>query len=191
MRSRGRGPPGRSWGARPWGCVTAGKLAGEVLEVVALAGGLSELGGDADGERVAADTGEVFAEQVSGSRWPCRWRRCGPLRCDGVPSSSAGDWELWLAVPVMASRSAMASPKAGSALTARRRAAVARRARRLAAPAGTTRPPAGLAVTTRPWSSTAGPVGGAGDHGGCGAWPGDGCITARLPGWPEAALRWC
>jgi hypothetical protein len=47
--------------------VTAGKLAGQVLEVVARAGGL-EPGGDADGERVAADTGEVLAEQVSGSR---------------------------------------------------------------------------------------------------------------------------
>ncbi len=47
--------------------MTAGKLAGQVLEVVARAGGRLEPGGDADGERVAADTGEVLAEQVSGS----------------------------------------------------------------------------------------------------------------------------
>ena len=48
--------------------MTAGKLAGQVLEVVARACGRLEPGGDADGERVAADTGEVLAEQVSGSR---------------------------------------------------------------------------------------------------------------------------
>jgi hypothetical protein len=56
--------------------VTAGKLAGQVLEVVARARGRLEPAGDvasdvhrdADGERVAADTGEVLAEQVSGSR---------------------------------------------------------------------------------------------------------------------------
>jgi len=47
--------------------VTAGKLAGQILEVVARAGGRLEPGGDADGERVAADTGELLAEQVSGS----------------------------------------------------------------------------------------------------------------------------
>jgi hypothetical protein len=51
--------------------VTAGKLAGQVLEVVARAGGRLEPGGDvdrdADGQRVAADAGEVLAEQVSGS----------------------------------------------------------------------------------------------------------------------------
>ena len=52
--------------------MTAGKLAGEVLEVVARACGRPETAGDvdrdADRERVAADTGEVLAEQVSGSR---------------------------------------------------------------------------------------------------------------------------
>jgi hypothetical protein len=48
--------------------VTAGKLAGQVLEVVAPAGGRLEPGDDANGERVAADTGEVLAEQVRGSR---------------------------------------------------------------------------------------------------------------------------
>jgi len=57
-----------SWGTGPWGGVTAGKLAGQVLEVVARAGERLEPGGDANGERVAADAGEVLAEQVSGSR---------------------------------------------------------------------------------------------------------------------------
>jgi hypothetical protein len=47
--------------------VATGKLASQVLEVVVLSRGLSEHGGDAEGERVAADAGEVFAEQVSGS----------------------------------------------------------------------------------------------------------------------------
>jgi hypothetical protein len=57
-----------SWGTGPWAGVTAGKLAGQVLDVVARARGRLEPGGDADGERVAADTGEVLAEQISGSR---------------------------------------------------------------------------------------------------------------------------
>ena len=35
----------------------------EVLEVVVVPAGVQELGGDADGERVAADIGKVFAEQ--------------------------------------------------------------------------------------------------------------------------------
>ena len=52
--------------------MTARKLAGQVLEVVARAGGRLEPAGevdrDEDGERVAADAGEVLAEQVSGSR---------------------------------------------------------------------------------------------------------------------------
>jgi hypothetical protein len=43
--------------------VAIGELADEILEVVLL-GGLSELDGDAEGERVAAGTGEVFAEQA-------------------------------------------------------------------------------------------------------------------------------
>ncbi|HEY1618193.1 MAG TPA: hypothetical protein VGG25_11270 [Streptosporangiaceae bacterium] len=47
--------------------MAAGKLAGKVLEVVARSRGLSEHGGDAEGERVAADAGEVLAEEISGS----------------------------------------------------------------------------------------------------------------------------
>jgi hypothetical protein len=54
--------------------VTAGEPAGQVLEVVARAGGRLEPGDDADRERVAADTGEVLAEQVSGSRGLARGR---------------------------------------------------------------------------------------------------------------------
>jgi hypothetical protein len=48
--------------------VTARKLAGQVLEAADRAGGRLEPGGDADGERVAADTGDVLPQQVSGSR---------------------------------------------------------------------------------------------------------------------------
>src|SRR5579875_578196 len=51
--------------AWPRSCMAAGKLAGQVPEVVVLSCGLAEHGGDADGERVAADAGEVFAKQVS------------------------------------------------------------------------------------------------------------------------------
>jgi hypothetical protein len=54
--------------------MTAGELAGQVLDVVARAGGRLEPGDDADGERIAADTGEVLAEQVSGSRGLARGR---------------------------------------------------------------------------------------------------------------------
>jgi hypothetical protein len=45
--------------------VATGKLAGQVPEVVVLFRGRAEHGGDVEGERVAADAGEVFAEQVS------------------------------------------------------------------------------------------------------------------------------
>ncbi len=47
--------------------MATGKLAGWVPGVVVFSRGLSEHGGDAEGERVAAGAGEVFAEQVSGS----------------------------------------------------------------------------------------------------------------------------
>jgi hypothetical protein len=40
-------------------------LADEVFYVVVMLAGASEMRGDADGERVAADSGEVFAKQVS------------------------------------------------------------------------------------------------------------------------------
>lgn len=62
------------WGTGPWGGVTAGKLASQVLEVVARGGGRLESAGDvdrdADGERIAADTDQVLAEQVGGSLRP-------------------------------------------------------------------------------------------------------------------------
>ncbi len=55
-------------GARPRGCVAAGKLAGQLVQVVVPHHRLSEPSGDPDGERVAADTGKVLAEQVRCSR---------------------------------------------------------------------------------------------------------------------------
>jgi hypothetical protein len=66
--------------------VAAGKLAGQVLEVVARACGGLEPGGDADGERVAADTGDVLAEQVSS--------------LSGVAGSCGGDHFDVMAFPV-------------------------------------------------------------------------------------------
>ena len=82
---------------------------------------LPQLEGDAEGERIAADTGEMLAEQVSCPR--------------GVTGGGSPDhfdvvaFPVHLpvagpraAVPVRAPRSARASPKAGSALTARRSA---------------------------------------------------------------------
>jgi hypothetical protein len=47
--------------------VTAGESTGEVLEVVVVPAGVPELGENADGERVAADAGEVFAQQAGRS----------------------------------------------------------------------------------------------------------------------------
>jgi hypothetical protein len=66
--------------------VAAGKLAGQVLEVVVLSSGLAEHGGDAEGERVAADVGEVFAEQVG----------CSP----GITGGCGGDHFDVVAFPV-------------------------------------------------------------------------------------------
>jgi len=54
--------------------MATGKLAGQILEVVVPRRRLSEPGGDPDGERVAADTGEVLAEQVRCSRDVARGR---------------------------------------------------------------------------------------------------------------------
>jgi hypothetical protein len=54
--------------ARPRGGVAAGKLAGQLVQVIFQRHRLSEPGGDPDGERVAADTGEVLAEQARCSR---------------------------------------------------------------------------------------------------------------------------
>ncbi len=45
--------------------MAAGESVDEVLGVVVVAAGRLEEDGDADGERVAADAGEVFAEEVS------------------------------------------------------------------------------------------------------------------------------
>jgi hypothetical protein len=59
---------------------SAGKLADQVLEVVARAGGRLEPGGDADGERVAADAGEMLAEQVSGSHGLAGGKGVGRVR---------------------------------------------------------------------------------------------------------------
>jgi hypothetical protein len=50
--------------ARPSGRVAPWELACEVLEVVVRPLRLAQLGDDAEGERVAADTGEVLAEKV-------------------------------------------------------------------------------------------------------------------------------
>jgi hypothetical protein len=58
-------PSGAREMCRRRGSVTAGESADEVLEVVVRPAGMLELCDDADGQRVAADTGEVFAEQVS------------------------------------------------------------------------------------------------------------------------------
>jgi hypothetical protein len=66
--------------------VAAGKLAGQVLGVIVLSRGLSEHSGDAEGERVAADAGEVFAEQVS----------CSP----GITGGCGGDHFDVVALPV-------------------------------------------------------------------------------------------
>src|SRR5450631_4795071 len=63
-----------SRGAGPRAGVATGKLAGQVLQVVVPRRRLSEPGGDPDGERVAADTGEVLAEQVRCSRDVARGR---------------------------------------------------------------------------------------------------------------------
>jgi len=71
-----------SWFSVPWAGVTAGKLAGEVLELAVLSRGLPELRADADGERVAADAGEVFTEQVSCS--PGMAGSCGADHFDVV-----------------------------------------------------------------------------------------------------------
>ncbi len=64
-------PSGR---ARPSGRVAPWELACEVLEVVVRPLRLAQLGQDAEGQRVAADTGEMLAEKVDGSLAVARGR---------------------------------------------------------------------------------------------------------------------
>jgi hypothetical protein len=81
--------------------VATGKLAGQVLEVVVPLHRLSEAGGDPDGERIAADTSEVLAEQA----------RCSHhVACGG-----GGDHFDVMAFPVVTTRpwSSTAGPVAG------------------------------------------------------------------------------
>ena len=89
--------------------------------------GLSDLGDDADGERVAPDASEVLAEQVGGSLGVAGGRGADDLDVVAFPVHLPATVTLALSVPVMASRSARASSNAGSASTARRSAVVARR----------------------------------------------------------------
>jgi hypothetical protein len=133
--------------------VTAGKLGGQVLEVVAWPCGRL----DADGEGVAADADEVLAEQVSGSRglagrrggdhfdvmaFPVHSPASGLLvRCAGE-GAEVGDGEAEAGVGADGQAQGCGGPVRAGCSLARRYHAAARR----------------LAVTTRPWSSTAGPV---------------------------------
>ncbi|MGH3422977.1 MAG: hypothetical protein ACRDOD_25665 [Streptosporangiaceae bacterium] len=59
--------------------MTPGQLAGEILEVDVLRR-LTESGDDTEGERVAADTGEVLSEQVN----------CPPEISGGKPEARVG-----------------------------------------------------------------------------------------------------
>ena len=47
--------------------MAAGKLGAEVLEPIPVSCAPSEVGNDAQSERVAADAGEMFTEQIGGS----------------------------------------------------------------------------------------------------------------------------
>jgi hypothetical protein len=47
--------------------VTSGKMAGQILEPIALSGALSKFGDDAQSDRVAADTGQMLTQKVGGS----------------------------------------------------------------------------------------------------------------------------
>ena len=141
----------------------------------------SELGGDADGERVAADTGEVFAEQVSCSL--------------GVAGGGGADHLDVVAFPVHLLATGSFARGSGDGVEIgdgqpEGRVGVDREAQRrgrptgidgLAALGGRTRPPAGLSSPhgrgPRPPARYR-----SGDHGGCGAGRGVGFMIARLLG---------
>lgn len=125
------------------------KLAGQVLEVIAWACGRLEPGGDADGERVAADAGEVLAEQVSGSR--------------GLAGGRGGDHFDVMAFPVHRPASGLMVRCAGEGhqrVGADGQAQGLQRpgANRLLAGPAVPRGRPGVVGDYRPWSSTAGPV---------------------------------
>ena len=66
------------------------KVAGQIIEPIPLSRAPSEFSDDAQSDWVAADTGQMFTQKVGGSAEVTGRPPCGPLRCDGVPSSSAG-----------------------------------------------------------------------------------------------------
>jgi hypothetical protein len=75
-------------------------MAGQVLEVVVVSRGLPEHGGDAEGEGIAADAGQVVAEQVSCSAGIAGGRRAdhfdvvalsGHLLVTGTVARRSGD----------------------------------------------------------------------------------------------------
>ena len=167
--------------------MATGKLAGQVLEVVVLSCGRPEHGGDAEGEGVAADAGEVFAEQVS----------CSP----GIAGGCGGDHFDVVALPVHLLVTGTLARRSGDGVEVgdgepegrvgvdgepQRRGGRAESAARCACRyrAAARR----FAVTTRPWTSTAGPA--------AARWSWRlgfssriGCMSARLPGCAEVAPR--
>ena len=65
--------------------VTSRKLAGQIIEPVALSGALSELCDDAQSDRVAADTGQMLTQEVGGSGEVAGGRRADDLDVVAFP----------------------------------------------------------------------------------------------------------
>ena len=160
---------------------------GQVLEVVARARGRLEPGGDADGERVAADTGEVLAEQVSGSR--------------GLAGGCGGNHFDVMALPVHRPASGLMTGVRVEHQIGDGEAEIGVGADEAQGCGG----PARVGCSLRP-AVPRGRLGVGSDHPavvlnrGSGGGQmimvaetlvGLGCMTARVPGGPEAVLRWC
>ena len=97
------------------------KLGAQVLESIADSAALSEVVNDAQSEWVAANAGEMFAEQVGGSTDIAGGRGADHFDVMALQLVRWPPVELGHA-RVMAARSATASPKPGSAITAWRSA---------------------------------------------------------------------
>ena len=86
---------GRSWRGLSEGTMAVGKLGAEVLEPIPVSCAPSEVGNDAQSERVAANTGEMFSEQICGSTDVAGGRGADHFNVMAFPAHRAADCGTW------------------------------------------------------------------------------------------------
>ena len=75
--------------------MAVGKLGAEVFEPIPVSGAPSEVGNDAQSERVAANAGEMFTEQIGGSTDVAGGRGADHFNVMAFPAHRAADCGTW------------------------------------------------------------------------------------------------